>query len=171
MSRFKTLALAFLMLSMSFNSVADSCHYVKEQKDPFTNETSWIAKEMACGIKTYMNLERIGDKFFLGFKILTAAVVDEAFTTDKKVLLKLENGDVIEVSTDTDVKPEAHAASGAAWTTWVTRMSVSRDVYQKLSKSPVVMIKYPVAAKEELEEVRDRQGRKIMETAQCLIAH
>lgn len=169
---------AGLAASLSFFTLTASaqkhpCKYVKEATDPFTKKVSKGA-QMVIGdpfaLKEVAFVQEDG-KLYFGLNIVFTDMDNMPFKKEDKISFKLANDDLIEISPDKDVQARDIRVMDMPCRQWLVIQKVSEDVYKRLAASPIVAIKYHLKNDYIVNGIKERQTKKIMENAACMLAN
>lgn len=175
--RFQKLPLvAALTLGLSLPLAASSqtpCKYVKAKTDEWTKKVTNTAQmTIGAGITgREVILQESEGKYYLGLRIIYNTDFPEvAFKKGDKITFKLADDRQIEVASEKDVPAELVRFMDVPLRQWVVRGEVSKEVYSQLAASPITAIKYHLNGNDyPLPEIKERQTKKIMETAGCML--
>lgn len=172
----KTIKVAIYSLILvalsSANSIAQNCNFDVDKKDEFTGEH---VRNVRVRIGTLMYSwwllqEQKGPKYFLTIQATATGKVDDIITKGTKVLYKLKNDKVIEMVVSEDCIPSHSVQSGVIISMWLPKGEMPKETMQQMSESPTTMIRINVGGKDfNAPSITGREGKKIMENAQCLL--
>lgn len=159
-----------LALLLTSNANAQKCRYIKDFKDPFTNELAQVAIGNPFAAKEVIFQLRNG-KLYLGLSIVFSDLGSMSFKKEDKISFKLANGEVIEISPETDVEPRCFMIGNIKAQQWAVAQEVSKEVFEKMTTSPIVAVKYRLINEYLIteKEIKDRQVNKIMENVSCML--
>ena len=166
------LACAFALLSYG---VSGQCKGVKVQKDKFTGKVAKVAQlpigNALAGREVI--LQQSDGKFYIGLRItFNTDFPDVDFKKGDKVAFKLANGQIIEYTAAKDLKPTIIRVLDVPIRNWYVDNEVEAKVYEQLAASPVEAIQFRLNENDQtLSDFKDKQTRKIMETANCLLSN
>jgi len=161
----RTLLIVLIFFFSLHSSFAQDCSGVKRKTDAFTREQISTAS-LKCG-NLSMTLERSGDKYYIGFFFMMGSYSDAVFAKGEKVMLRLDNDEIVEVENDHDFKPTS-TPGNVIWTRWTTKSQVDEQLFEKLGKHSITGIRFMLAGNEQTQGVKDRQADKIREAAACI---
>jgi hypothetical protein len=150
---------------------SQKCKYVKETTDAFTNEKIATAN-MAIGMGLAgreVLLQKRNDKFLLGMRITSSDLGDIPFKAGDKISFKLANNDLVEVAAKEDLPAMPVVFLGATFMQWIVLVEVDKATFEKMAASPIVAIKFKLKMDGMIPEIKEKQTRKIMETAACML--
>ena len=173
--RLMVLAMALTVASSAV--MAQKCKFDKEEKDKFTNQKVRSSKFKVGGAfySWWILLEEKGDKYFMTYQIAVNGKVDETIKKGSKILMKLEDGNIVELEIDQDYNPTQNvegAGTGNAFISsmWLPKGELTKEQMQKLSASPIVAIRINIAGKDlDSPDISKKQGNKLRETAACML--
>jgi hypothetical protein len=84
-------------------------------------------------------------------------------------MLRLANDEIIEIENQQDVIPTSTPGT-VIWTRWTTKSEVDKTVFTKLSASPISGTKFSVGGREQTNAIKEKQSKRIMEAAACIVA-
>lgn len=163
----------FLVLCCLFVVTADSfaqkCHLDEDKKDPFSGEIVRSYKHEFVTNTTiwWMQFDQKGKEFTatLASTILGREPIISAANT--KILFKLENGTILELVTDNDVKP---FFMSDGFTRWIIPMKLSEPQLKQFSESPITDIRYKIESREmTCANLKGKHAEKIMNGAKCML--
>ena len=117
----------------------------------------------------YLVMERKGSKYSITFSILALSEVRMVMTKGTKLLLKLEDGTMMEFTAENEVVPSFDVA-GAIYTHWDMKVPVTEDQIKQFSKSAISIMRTTIGDKEyNMPDAHDRYTNKIMANAACML--
>jgi hypothetical protein len=170
----KVLGLACGFALFSFIA-SGQCKGVKEQRDKFTGKVAKIAQlpigNALAGREVI--LQQSDGKFDIGLRItFNTEFPDVDFKKGEKVAFKLANGQLIEYTAAKDLKPAIICVFDVPIRNWYVDNEVEAKVYEQLVASPVEAIQFRLNESDHtLSYFKDKQTRKIMETANCILSN
>lgn len=169
------LTISLSLLSLSATAQKQPCKYVKESKDAFTKKTTGSAyMAVGAGIAgREIIMQQSDGKFYLSARITYNTDFPEVpFKKGDKVNIMLADEKLIEITPEKDVQPSLFRMFDAPIRQWVVTQEVPASIYEQLAASPITAIKYSFNGNDyHLPEIKERQTRKIMETAACMLAN
>lgn len=169
------LSFTLLTASVAFSPAMaqTKCKYVKNFTDEWTKQETRTA-QMAIGVGLAgreVILQESEGKLYLGLRITYNTDFPEVpFKKGDKITFKLADDRQVEIAAGEDVPATNFRMLDVALRQWFVRQEVKADIYKQLSASPITAIKFHLnGADYPLPEIKERQTRKIMETAQCIL--
>jgi hypothetical protein len=160
-----------ILLLPSKRTSAQKCKLSRDEKDAFTGEItrtfSHYIHVTKDGMVWNIHFERKGNVYYWGYEpcSLGRALVNAPIGT--KVIVKLENGTIIENALEEDVKPTFVRET----THWKLLLKVNEETMRKFAASPITDIKTIIAYKEfYVSDLKDRRANIIQNGANCIIA-
>lgn len=174
MRSFKQMLLAVFVLTAPLLSKAQKCKFDVEKKDPFGNGSirSVAHKIGPPSWNWNFSLEQNNDKYYIGMRIVQSGKVNDVIAKGEKIMVKLADGNIIELVMQEDVIPAyaVNSVDASIWTNHLPKVEVEREVIEKLSKSPITDIKVTIAKRDNLlPKISSKQTDRIVESAACLL--
>ncbi len=154
-----------MVLLFSCPCFGQDCSAVKQKTDAFTKEVVSTAS-LKCG-NVLINLEHSGPKYFVGFSFMMGSYSDAAIPKGDKVMLRLDNDEIVAIENDNNVQPSS-TAGGVIWTRWTTRSEVDKETFAKLGKHAIAGMRFTIAGREQTDAVKEKQANKILDAAACM---
>jgi hypothetical protein len=147
------------------------CKAITEKKDPFTSEITRYAY-LSLGPMSWAYgtvLEQKGDKYYFTLKVVANGVIHESFPAGKTAMIKLSNGNVIELKLENDLPPLHNANTSTFGTIWLMKQEMSASEFKKLAGAPITDVKVEVPGRETdlLPKITSKQTNNIMEAVRC----
>lgn len=174
--RLRCIGLAGCLALVTLTAYGQSpCKGVKEQKDKFTGKTAKVA-QLPIGnalAGREIILQQLEGKLYIGLRItFNSDFPDVDFKKGDKVEFKLANGQMIEYAAAKDLKPTIIRVLDVPIRNWYVDGEVNTSVYQQLAASPVEAIRFHLNDNDHtLSDFKEKQTRKVMETAACILAN
>ncbi|HTN45327.1 MAG TPA: hypothetical protein VL098_03205 [Flavipsychrobacter sp.] len=169
------LTASLAILSFSACAQKSPCKYLKQSTDPFTKKVTGSAY-MAVGAGLAgreLILQESEGKYYLTARITYSTdFADVPFKKTDKVSIMLASNELIEISPKEDVTPNVIRMLDVPIRQWIVNSEVPKSTYEKMANSQITAIKYTFNGSDyHLAELKDRQTKKIMETAACMLAN
>ncbi len=150
---------------------AQDCKFDEEKKDPFSNE---LMRKTAhkIGPATWnwmLTFTQTGSNLVMDLRVVSGAHLQETVAKGNILLLKLANGEVLQLPSLEDSAPAHLVASGVIWTNYFFKYQLTDDVKAKMAQSPITDLKIKIGAIETLlPKITEKQTNKIMNTVGCM---
>jgi len=169
----KHLSFTLLMALIPAIAFAQNCKFDEDKKDPFTNGRLRVVAHKIGPVSWNWNfsLEENGGKYFISMRMLRAGKMEDMYPKDRKVMIKLENGKILELTADKDFPPGyAVSSDGVIWTNYIPKFEVDKAFLTDLSSSPITDIKVTLGSQDiMLPKITGKQTDRIKESAACLV--
>ena len=163
----------FAIVAMSTtSSFAQKCHFDVDKKDYFSGEHVRNVRVRIGNLfySWWVLLEQKGPKYSMMVQSAATGKIDDIIPKGSKVLFKLDNGKVVEVTLSDDCVPNHDVQNNTIISTWLTKCDVTKEAMQQLSESPTTLIRMNVGGKDfDSPGASGKEGKKVMESAQCLL--
>jgi len=187
----KNLLIILYCVIQSLPATSQKCHFTIDKKDAFTNEKINPINRINSGW-TWISSKK-GNKYFIDMNFLVAGQNQKPMTTKDSVMIKLENGTILNlrpvvdvlavdgaVSTTTEGATGTYARTSHAVTNTTSVSSfnpsfeVDRSIYEKLSTSLITIIRYSFTGKPMDFDLTRKPLSKIapdiMSDAKCILS-
>ncbi|RYG39679.1 MAG: hypothetical protein EOO01_29080 [Chitinophagaceae bacterium] len=169
----KSVFAALLALILPMAVQAQKCKFDEDKKDPFGSGNHRLVTHKIGPPSWNWNfsLEQNDGKFYISMRMLRAGKMDEVYPAGRKVMLKLENGTIMELSSSQDFLPAFVVSNdGIIWTNYIPKFEVSQQVVTDLSASRITDVKVTLGTENILlPKITEKQTEKIKESAGCLL--
>lgn len=171
MKKIATLMLASYFFGFTDPLHAQKCKYVKEFKDPFTNNLTKGAQlavgDVFAGKEVLLKIEN--GKLFLGLGIVFNDLGSIPFRQGDTVSFKLANDKVINLLPAQDVAPRDINVMNVAAQQWLVLQEVTAETFREITLSPITAVKFRLKNDFFITNIKEKQAAKIMETADCML--
>ena len=169
--------LSCLLLVLTCNAIAQDCDGVKEKKDPFTNKTEKSARVIIGNlkIKWSVDVNQSDGETSMKWAIAMQGEFNQKFDVGTKLLLKLEDGTVLNLKTSEPSSPVTQAVNGGAgtinvFTTYSLKFVLSKESLTQLARSPIVDLKFDIPGQEiKNPKIKNNQMGKLQSVFTCLL--
>lgn len=152
---------------------AQKCKFDEDKKDPFSGSNHRLVAYKIGPVSWNWKffLEQNDNKFFISMRMLRGGKMDEIYPVGRKIMLKLQNGKILELTADQDFPPAyAVSSDGVIWTNYMPKFEVDKDFLTALSESPITDVKVTLGPQNILlPKVTEKQTERIQESATCLL--
>ncbi len=174
MNLIKKLSIAILVAVIPAITFAQKCKFDEDKKDPFTGSNMRVVAHKIGPPSWNWNfsLEQNGGKFFISMRMLRAGKMEDIYPTGRKIMLKLENGKILELTADKDFPPgyAVNSVDGTIWTNYIPKFEVDKAFITDLSSSAITDVKVTLGSQDIIvPKVGGKQTDRIMESAACLL--
>lgn len=170
----KFLPLLASILIFNFSEVVGQC---VKKTDAFSNEKVSSFEWKARGIKT-LYFESSQGKSIFQFRAAEMAAIEYTIPKGSEVLIKLENGEIINLFTNAETKSAVSSmtitdSDNITFSTYFLTMDVTPDQLKKLSTSKITDMRIPDlhggSRSYDSKELRNKFQRFVMEGAKCIL--
>ena len=173
-----TLFLVALSLVMSSSAIAQNCSELKEKKDPFTNKTEKTAKVTIGNLMTKwsVDINQSDGQTYMKWGIAMQGDFKQVFEQGTQLLLKLEDGSVLQLPTSEPSSPVTKVTDGGAgtvniFTIYYLKFDLTKETLGKLAKSEITDIKVNVPGQEiKNPKIKSNQMGKLQDIFSCLLS-
>ena len=147
------------------------CKYVKETTDPFTKKVTKAA-QMAIGDPFAMKevlFEHSNGKLYFGLRIVFSDMEEIPFKKGDKISFMLANDDLIEITPEKNVPAQHFTFMDKPMLQWIVMQEVPKKLYERIAASPIIAVKFHLKNDYPVNGIKDRQTKKIMENATCML--
>jgi hypothetical protein len=167
----------FLPFVCTMQLSAQKCKFDYDKTDPITDEITkgiTFRAESRYSKETYdmhykIGFHRIGSTFYLDFEIWFQGNKREVISKGEVLTLKLSDGEVITLSTQSEVLPSQHASYDGIYTLYKVKYDIDTVSLQKIADNPPTFYRLSIDNnnydKTPSEEIRT----KIAQTAACIL--
>jgi hypothetical protein len=164
-----------LLATTATVSFAQKCNFDKDEKDEFTNEKVRAVKHKITCNRAELNwsvlMEQKGANYFMTVENNVYTKIDDVLPKGSKILLKLENGNILSVTTDDDCIPSHKTVQWYIITSWFPKGKLTKEDVTQLSQSKVTSIRMNIGGKDyNSPSVSGKEGGRIMTSAGCLLS-
>lgn len=160
----------FMLTTVSV-SFAQKCKYVKETTDAFTKEKVETAN-MAIGMGLAgreVLMQKRNERYLLGLRITSSDIGDIPFKAGDKIAFRLADDEIVEITAKEDHPALPVVFLGRTFMQWIVLVEVPQTIFRKMSLSQIVAIKFRLKFDGMIPEIKEKQTKKIMETASCML--
>lgn len=164
---------ALLAIALPMAVQAQKCKFDEDKKDPFGSGNFRKVTHRLGPVSWNWNfaLEQNDGKFYISMRMLRAGKMEDIYPEGRKVMLKLQDGKILELAAAENFPPGyAVSSDGVIWTNYIPKFEVSKELLTSLSASPITDVKVTLGSENILlPKVTEKQTGKIMESAGCLL--
>ncbi len=155
-------------------SKGNDCKLKIDKVDPFTNGIQKQA-ELPIGPRVWnykIIMENNNETYYFGMIINNSGELRDIVETGTKMIsLKLADGTVLDFTAQEDIKPNYNVWGTNIITFYTPKFTVERSVLEKLAASPITDLKLYLGKQEALiPDIKEKQTKKIVEAASCVLA-
>lgn len=169
----KLTVLSAIVVATTLSASAQKCNFDVDKKDDFTGAKVRNARVQFGTLfnRWFARLEQNGPKYYITVQASGAGNSNDIIPKGSKQLFRLENGSVVEVITIEDCAPVQYVQQNARIiSVYNPKGEVSKEALKMLSESPTTRIRMTIAGKDyDSPELSDKEGKKIMNIAKCLL--
>ncbi len=174
MRSIKQITLALLLAIIPAVSFAQNCKFDEDKKDPFTGgRLRTIAHKIGPPSWNWnFSLEQNGGKYFISMRMLRAGKMEDMYPQGRKIMIKLENNKILELTADKDFPPAyaVNSVDGTIWTNYIPKFEVDKAFITDLSSSPITDVKVTLGSQDIMvPKINGKQTDRIKESAACLL--
>ena len=178
----KILTAAATLLFMSAGAYAQNCKLVKEKKDAFSDKSEKTAQvvtgkvSLMGGIKWLWEFHQADGATSIKLSIAMMGEFNQPFEQGTRLLLKLENGKVLTLTTVNNANPVTQALNGGSgtinvFTTYMLSFKPAKEDLTALSQSTITDLKVDIPDRTIVSpKVVKKQMEQIMNVSGCLLA-
>ena len=171
----KKLIPVFIALLFCFGAVhafAQDCDFQKDEMDAFTKQRYRSSELMKLSLAPFwwMLMEQKSDKYFITMQIFVLKEMREQVKKGTKVMAKLEDGTIVELTAMDDVSPSFNFESGYIVSQWTVKSEVSDEQMMQLSKSPIELMRTKIGSQDlDMPKAVKKGIKKVMNMAGCML--
>ena len=172
--KFMKYAICLLTLALfsATSSFAQKCHFDVDKKDDFTGAHVRNVKAKIGNFfySWWLLLEQNGTKYNITVQSAATGKIEDVIPKGSKILFKLDNDKVVEITVSDDCVPNYNVQDRTIITTWLPKCEVSKETMQQLSQASTSLVRMSIGGKDFTSpQASSKEGKKIMEAAQCLL--
>ena len=176
MNRLIPLCLVLILNTFPAVLFAQKCNFEKNEIDGFSKEQMKISPRLKVSNAPFwlVQMEQKGAKYYFTFTATAQSEIRAVMVKGTKLLVKLDDGTVMEFAADKDIVPafDVEAGFGKQYviTQWNIRASVTAEQVKQFSNSPISLMRTVIDDKEyNMPSPHDRFTNKVMAMASCML--
>lgn len=163
----KKLSLLFLLTFLCQTSFAQKCKFDYDKADPFTGKrTVSIKPDLAKGWG--MAIMNTGGNCDISVSVLVGGVTKNMINKGDTLLMAIENGLPIVLSSNAEYAPVSNVAGSTVYTSYTATYSINRKDLKRLAEGKMVALRMYAGGTAFNTEVKEKNALKISKAAECV---